>query len=61
MGKLSERITGMLSKVTELKLARDASDVLVKELEKDKRALPASAKAAIDAYGKKKNQSPHKG
>ncbi len=57
MGNLSERVNGMLTKVAALKQTRDNSDELIKALEKDKTALPASAKAALASYDKKKKLS----
>ena len=54
MGNLAERISGMLTKVAVLKQTRDASDELIKALEKDKLSLPASAKSALASFESKK-------
>jgi len=53
MDNVNERKDVMLDKISDLKQARDAAEVLVKALEKEK-SLPDSAKAAITAYGNKK-------
>lgn len=54
MAKLEERVNTILAKTTSLKAKANATDTLVETLEKDKSTLPASSKAALTAYTKKK-------
>ena len=53
MASIKERVSAMVTKVSDLKQTRDAADDLIKTLEKEK-SLPDSAKAAIEKYGKNK-------
>ena len=53
MAKLDERVSIILAKIINLKEKVNAADGLTSALEKDKDKLPASAKTALTAYGKK--------
>ncbi len=55
MAELDERVSIILAKITSLKAKANAADTLVETLEKDKSTLPASSKAALTAYKKKKS------
>ena len=53
MAKIKERVEALFGKVSTLKGKVSAADELTSVLEKDKDKLPASAKTALTAYGKK--------
>lgn len=55
MGKIADRKTAIIDSIRALKVKSDDADVLVAELEKVKKYLPESAKAALDKHQKKKS------
>ena len=55
MGKIADRKTAIIDSIRALKVKSDDADVLVAELEKVKKDLPESAKAALDKHQKKKS------
>ena len=55
MANIKDRKTAIIDNIRALKTKSDDADVLVAELEKVKKYLPESAKAALDKHQKKKS------
>jgi len=55
MGNIKDRKAAIVDSIRALKVKSDDADVLVAELEKVKKDLPESAKAALDKHQKKKS------